>query len=66
MPKAWPCQTMAMWPNVILVLDTQDKVVVWIGREVAYWLMRPEERVKGEGSAGEDWGWEKRDETVVV
>jgi hypothetical protein len=34
----WPCQTMALWSNMILVLDTQDRIVIWVGREVAYML----------------------------
>lgn len=36
--RRWPCQTMALWPNVIVVLDTQDRVVIWIGREAASML----------------------------
>ena len=36
--RPWPCQTMAMWPDVILVLDTQDRIVIWVGREAAYML----------------------------
>lgn len=36
--RRWPCQTMAMWPGVILVLDTQDRIVIWIGREAASML----------------------------
>jgi len=36
--RRWPCQTMAMWPNLIVVLDTQDRIVIWIGREAASML----------------------------
>jgi hypothetical protein len=41
---SWPCETMALWPGRILVLDTQDRIVIWIGREVAAALDGPAEQ----------------------
>lgn len=36
----WPCQTLAFWPNMIVVLDFHNRIVIWIGREAA--IMLPE------------------------
>jgi hypothetical protein len=36
--QSWPCQTMALWPDLVLLLDTQDRLVIWIGREAALML----------------------------
>lgn len=33
--RAWPCESMALWPSLVLLLDTHDRLCIWKGVEAA-------------------------------
>jgi len=37
----WSCETMALWPDRVLLLDTWDRVLLWKGQEFCRRLHYP-------------------------
>lgn len=42
----WPCESMGLWPSMVLLLDTQERLLIWTGASAAQELSsNPEGRL---------------------